>query len=131
MPNEVRVKGLREMSRAFAKADKNLKKELTTTLKKVAEPVRADASRLARHEIRNIHTAQGPDWSDMRTGVTTSVVYVAPKVRRRTIGTPRPNLAGLLMDRAMQPALDAHEGDIERELGNMLDEIGKEWGRGG
>jgi hypothetical protein len=35
------------------------------------------------------------------------------------------------MDRAMQPALDAHASEIEHELGEMLDEIGSNWGRGG
>jgi hypothetical protein len=129
MPNasEIRVHGLREMSRAFAKADKNLKKDLTRRLKKVAEPVRAEAARRALHEVRNIR----PPWSDMRTGVTTSVVYIAPRERGRRSALRRPNLAGLLMDRAMQPALDAHSGEIETELGRMLDEIGKDWSHGG
>lgn len=124
---EIRVHGLREMNRAFAKADKNLKKDLTKTLKQVAEPVRADASRRALQEIPNI----GEPWSRMRTGATTSVVYVAPTRRGRQSQLHRPNLAGLLMDRAMQPALDAHSNDIEHELGRMLDVIGKEWGHGG
>jgi hypothetical protein len=124
---EIRVHGLRQMNRAFAKADKSLKKDLTKTLKKVAEPVRTDAARRALHEVRNIR----PPWSDMRTGATTAVVYVAPRERGRRSALRRPNLAGLLMDRAMQPALDAHTGDIETELGRMLDEIGKDWGHGG
>lgn len=128
MPNsgEIHIQGLREMSRAFAKADKNLKKELTATLKDVAEPVRADATVRAEQEIRNI----GQLWSQMRTGVTSRVVYVAPKRRGRQSALRRPNLAGLLMDRAMQPALDAHAGQIERELERMLDGIGRDWGRG-
>jgi hypothetical protein len=124
---EVRVKGLREMKRAFKEADKNLGKELTKSLKKVAEPVRADAARRAVQEIPTI----GHDWSEMRTGVTTQVVYVAPKQRGRRSDLRRPNLASLLMERAMQPALDAHTSDIERELGHMLDEIGRDWAHRG
>jgi hypothetical protein len=129
MPNtgEIRVHGLREMNRAFAKADKSLKKELTRTLKDVAEPVRSDAASRAVREIPSI----GKDWSEMRTGVTSKVVYVAPKQRGRRSSYRRPNLAGLLMDRAMQPALNAHTNDVERALGKMLDEIGRDWGRGG
>ena len=124
---EVRVHGLREMNRAFAKADKSLKKDLTKKLKDVAKPVRDTAMILDVQNIRNI----GKDWSKMRIGATTNVVYVAPVERGRRSTRRRPNLAGLLMDRAMQPALDAHSGSIEDELGKMLDEIGRDWGRGG
>jgi len=141
MPNvgEVSVRGLREMHRAFAVAEGDLDKRLRASLKKVAEPVRADAASRALHEIRNIHTtSSGPNWSEMRTGVTTKVVYVAPTQRGRrgraaTLARERSNtlFADRLMDRAMQPALDAHTREIERELDNMLDDIATNWGRGG
>lgn len=121
-----RIHGLQAMNRAFARADKNLKRELRNTLKDVAEPVRADAERRALRDIKNI----GPRWSQMRTSVKTYVTYVAPKRRGQT-GSKRPNLAPMLMDRAMQPALDSHTNDIEQALGHMLDEIGREWARGG
>ena len=120
----VRVHGLREMSRAFARADKELKKDLRSTLRDVAEPVREEATTRALREIRNI----GPAWSQMRTGVTSHGAYVAPRQRRRG-GTKRPNLALLLMERAMQPALDANADEIEDAVGDMLDEICVRWGR--
>ena len=124
MTSGIRIKGYIEMQRAFKKADKDLPKDLRKALKEVAEPVRADAAGRASREITNI----GPKWSEMRTGVTTKVVYVAPRKRGRG-RLRRPNLAPLLMDRAMQPALDAHADDIERAAGEALDDLFRRWGR--
>jgi hypothetical protein len=125
----LRVSGLRELQRAFAVADRELSHELTGRLRKVAEPVASDAERLAVQKIRNI----GNRWSAMRVGVTRSLVYVAPKQRgvksRRNRALRRPNLAGLLMDKAMSPALDLNQGRIVHEAENLLDEIGRDWER--
>jgi len=121
----IEVKGFREMRRNLAKADKDVAKELRTTLRKAAEPVRRDAESNAAREITNI----GPVWGRMRTGVTQHEVYVAPRQRGRRGKLRRPNLAGLLMDRAMQPALDAHAKEIESEVGDMLDTLVKRWAR--
>lgn len=119
----VKVRGLRELNRAFKNVDRDLRKELRDELKDVAEPVRSSAETLAGQSIRNI----GPVWERMRVGVTTKVVYVAPRAKRHG-GSPRPNLAGLLIDRAMQPALDQHEGDVVNRLERMLDRIGNKNG---
>ncbi len=125
----VRVKGLRELQRAFRDADKQLNKDLRAALRDVAEPVRAEAEERAVADIRNI----GDDWSRMRVGVTQKLVYVAPKERgRRTRGNPliaRPNLAPLLMERAMAPALESQENEIARGLGEMLDDLADKWER--
>ena len=131
MSSAIRVHGLRQLNRAFAKADKNLKKELTQTLKQVAEPVRADAARRT-HLIRNVRSSSeaARDWSQMKTSAQTSMTYVAPRARRRG-GSPRPHFGTLLMDMAMQPALDAHAAEVEHELGRMLDEIGRDWSQSG
>ena len=123
-PRTIKVHGLREMSLAFSKADKDLKKNLRSTLREVAEPVREEAASRASHEIRNI----GPRWSQMRVGVTSKVVYVAPRQRSRG-GSRRPNLASLLMERAMEPALEANAGQIEDACEDMLDKIARDWGR--
>jgi hypothetical protein len=115
----VKVRGLRELNRAIKQVEKDLRKELRDGLKDVAEPVRSTDEALASEKIRNI----GPTWERMRVGVTTKMVYVAPKARRHG-GSPRPNLAGLLMDKAMQPALDQHEGDVVNRIERMLDRVG-------
>ena len=95
------------------------------TLKKAAEPVRAEAETLAVHEISNI----GPDWSRMRTGVTQHSTYVGLRHRMKGNRNRRPNLANLLMDRAMAPALKSHADQIEHDVGDLLDHLFKQWER--
>lgn len=125
----VRVKGYTELTRAFAVADKSVKREMHVALRDVAEPIRSDAENLARLRIRNI----GRRWSLMRTGLTTSVVYVAPRERgtrsRRNRAFARPNLAGLLMDRAMQPALEANRAEIVGRFDEALEHVETIWER--
>jgi hypothetical protein len=114
----VRVRGLRELNRALKRTDVATRQRIHAELADVAEPVRADAERLAVQEIRKI----GPEWSRMRTGLSVNLVYVAPAKRSsRRRNRKRKNLAGLLMDRAMQPALEQNATQIERRLGQALD----------
>lgn len=120
---EIRVQGLRELTSAFGRMSIQLKRDLAGELAVAAEPVRSRATDLAQTEIRNI----GDRWSQMRVGVTTSLVYVAPKARRRR-GSPRPNLAGLLMNRAMQPALDEKAPEVVGLLDAMIGRLGGENG---
>lgn len=122
---EVRVEGLRDLNRAFARLGASVKKEMVGELAAAAEPVRAAAARLANQGIRNMPLS--PRWSEMKVGVTQSLVYVAPKARRRR-GTPRPNLAPLLMDKAMQPALDDNQAEVVARLELMIDRLGGETG---
>lgn len=126
----VSVKGLRELNRAFARADKTLKREKNDALKDAAEPVRREAEALAVSNISRI----GVPWSRMRVGVTQKVVYVAPKERGvRSRGDQRrrrPNLAGRLMDDAMQPALDHNHQKVVENLDHVLATVGRAWERG-
>jgi hypothetical protein len=115
----VSIIGLRELQGSFKKYSAELSVELTNELKIVAEPVRRDATTLALGNIRNI----GGRWAQMRTGSTRSAVYVAPRARRRR-GSPRPNLAPLLLQKAMEPALDQNTEKVYRGLEVMLDRIG-------
>lgn len=125
MPFEgVRVSGLRELNRAFARFGAEEKKALTGALASAAEPVRARAVELADANIRNI----GPVWDQMRTGVTARVVYVAPKQRRgRNPNLARPNLAPLLMDKALSPALEETEPQVVELLDGVLGALGEQW----
>jgi len=126
----LRVRGLRELNRAFALADATYQRDYHASLRKIAEPVRRDAERLAGDEVRNVHP--GDDWAGMRVGITRRLVYVAPQKRGSKRGTKkRPNLAPLLMDRAMQPALDSGVGGVTAEFGLLLDHMASVWGRGG
>lgn len=98
----VRVRGLTAANRAFARLGPNMKFVLREALSRAADPVAEDAASYAYTRIDNMHLS--PRWARMRVGTTLSLVYVAPASRRRG-GSPRPNLAGLLMDRSMEPAL--------------------------
>ena len=124
----VQVEGLRELNRAFARLGKDANKQMRGELKKVAEPVASDAHQLAASRIRNI----GPKWSEMRVGVTQRLVYVVPKQRgrlsRRNPKLKRPNMAPLLMTRAMLPALHENEQRIVQRLENLLDRLADENG---
>lgn len=127
--NAVRIEGLRELERAFKLYGRGLEKGVREALEAAAEPVRFDAQSLATASIRNI----GIPWSRMRVGVTRRTAYVAPNERgRSTQRNPqrgRQNLRGLLLERAMQPALDQNIANVEREIGDALDDLGRMWSR--
>jgi hypothetical protein len=127
----VPIRGFAELYTALAKADRQTRLGLRAGLRDVAEPVRKDAETLAGSEIRRMPLS--PKWSKMRVGVSRNLVYVAPRQRGvKTRGRQqlrRPNLADLLMDRAMQPALDRHENEIvgrfDEIVGRIVDDFNR------
>jgi hypothetical protein len=126
MARTVRVEGLRALQRDFKRMSRDLDKDLTAELKDVAEPVRGAAEQLALGRIS--HMTQG--WSIMRVGVSRArgSVYIAPKPRRSAGGTPRPNLARLLLERSMEPAVDQKEASVVTGLERMLDRLADRYG---
>jgi hypothetical protein len=102
------VEGMVETVAAYKALGGEAAKGFVSTLKDAAEPVRDAAASKATSEIRNMGTGR---WHEMKVGVTGRQVYVAPSARRRG-GSPRSNLAGLLMNRAMEPALDEKTEEI-------------------
>ncbi len=130
MAGAVRVNGLRELQAALSKASKESRVGVRSALRDVAEPVRRDAEVLALSEV----TRMTEPWSEMRTGVTRTSVYVAPKKRgvkgRGAAGSRRPKFGTLLMERAMQPALDKHQAETERRLEDALDKVADHFNRG-
>jgi hypothetical protein len=116
------VHGLREISAAYAKLERETRLGMRGTLRTAAEPVQHDAEALAQAKITRI----GPRWWKMRVGVTRSLVYVAPRtrgVRRGDDPRGRPNLAKLLLERAMEPALEQNEGEVVRAVDRFLDHV--------
>lgn len=113
---EIRVKGAAELERAFRGLRREVLAELKPALREIAEVVRSDAEQRAAASISHI----GPKWGRMRVGMTTSVVYVAPKSRRHG-GSPRPNLGGLLMTKAMQPAMDENKEAVVARLDALVE----------
>lgn len=125
------VKGFRDVNIAFAHADETLRKAWLAGRRQLGEPVRRDVEQLAVSSIR--HMSASPAWARMRIGVTRTLVYVAPRERGTRSRQPssRPNLSGLLMDRAMQPALDRHEYEIVANFERLLDHMADSFNRGG
>lgn len=126
MPPAVILKGQRELVKAFNAAGKATRKELRDELRAVAEPVRADAERLAVEAIPTI----GPRWYRMRTGVTQKLVYIAPRERgtkgRGDDPRRRPNFADLLI-KPMEQALKQDEGKVMAGVEAVLDHIATDW----
>lgn len=128
--NVIRIEGLRELDRAFKLYGRGLEKGLREAMETAAEPVRLDAQALAVENIRKI----GLPWSRMRVGVTRHTAYVAPQERgiKRFRGNEkrvRPNLKPLLLERAMEPALEQNVPRVEREFGDALDDLARMWSR--
>ena len=122
--NAVRVEGLRELQRAFKRADRTLALELRHALRDAAEPVRATAEQLAVSAIPKVTLP----WSRMRVGVTQSLVYVAPRQRgAKSPARRRPNFAVLLLGRAMEPALAENREEVVQRIDEMLAVVGHEW----
>lgn len=131
-PGAVPIVGLADLQRAFSRADKTMRSDLRDALSEAAAPVRADAKSLTAHTIR--HLFPGDPWTGMRIGVTgDAIVYVAPiergvKVKGRN-RLRRPNLANLLMDRAMEPALKGNTRRVEQRVMGLVDEVCNVWER--
>lgn len=128
MASGIAVHGRAELIAALQRGEKDVRTFFRQAEREVAEPVRRDAEALATMRITRI----GLPWSRMRTGITRRSVYVAPKER----GTRRPddprsrrNLGTLLMDRAMQPALDANEHLVAARFDEALGRIESIWDR--
>lgn len=124
----VRVEGLRELNRAFARAPDTLKRDFRAAQRSIAEPVRRVAEHRAVAEIRGM--PKSPAWGRMRTGITVRGVYVAP-VKRGSRSAPlkRPNLAPMMMDRAMAPALALNAASTLRRFEDLLDSMATDWAR--
>src|SRR5262249_11509096 len=127
VPTEaVELHGMRDLQRAFRRAEPAARKKVRSAFAGAAVPVARDAEGLARSSITRI----GEKWPQMRVGVTQRSVYVAPKqrgARRADDPRKRPNLAPLLMGRAMEPALAQNANEIEHAAERALDRIADEF----
>lgn len=128
MAGPVAVEGLRDIQRALKTADRDVRLGFRKELRAVAEPVRATAEANAVTRIPTVGVA----WSRMRVGVTQNSVYVAPRKRgTKTQSARRPKFKYLLLERAMDPALEQHGPQAEREVEQMLDRVAHKFNRGG
>lgn len=115
----IKVDGLTALQKALKNCEKEVKSGIRAKLRDVGEPVRVEAERLASEEIRRI----GPAWSQMKIGLTSSLLYVAPKQRSTSAASrKRKNLAALL-GRALNDAVDAKRAESLGLMENALDDI--------
>ena len=122
------VDGLGEFQRALARIDKTLARELKNEFRAAADPIRVQAEALALEKIRRMK--RSPQWSKMRVGVTSNLVYIAPRlhgVKSHRDPKNRPNLVDLLLGRAMEPALAAGESHLIAAAERALEHVGIEW----
>jgi hypothetical protein len=123
------VENYTNVMRAFAKADRQLKNEWRRELRAVGEPVASESQLLAVSTIPNM--SRSPQWARMRVGVTQKETYVVPRQRGVRGHGPkrRPNLANLMLDRAMRPALSRNRDRVVARFGQALDRICADFNR--
>lgn len=123
------IENLDELTRAFSMVEEDIGKDLREGFRSAAEPVRSDAEARALTSIRRMTIP----WSRMRVGITRRWVYVAPNERGvKSSGMQsrrRPNLAGLLRDRALDPAAEQNIEVVERETIDVLNDLARAWSR--
>ena len=121
MAAAVRVRGLAELNRDFRRFSGDISTQLVDGLKEAAEDVRTDAEQLALGRIRNM--PRSPRWAGMKINVArgNAAVRMYPKARsRRRPGGGRSNLANLLLDRSMDPALEQNAAGVEKKVDDLL-----------
>jgi len=130
----IHVRGLDGLNRALRRSSRDVRLGIRKELREVAEPVRAEAEHRAHSEISGIARGRGRShWERMRVGLSLAhdLIYVAPRQRgvkgRGADPRRRPNLADLMMGRAMEPALEHHQAQIEARVGRALDRISERW----
>ena len=112
------VRGAHELEAAFEDVKVKVDPTVGKTLSSMGRQVRQTAQQLAVANVRNI----GPNWSQMKSGRKRVGVYVAEK-QHRAGGWPRPNLANLLMARALMPAVKQREAEIVAAVDIALAEL--------
>jgi hypothetical protein len=117
----VQVEGLAELRRALSRLSTEAGRAFRAELADLGKDIAMDASTRAVDEIRNI----GDRWSEFRVGVTAREVYVVPRERAvgRGSARKRPNLAGMLMTRALEPAMVENEVYVEQRLNEILETL--------
>jgi len=110
----VRVNGYREFVRAANRTSRAARKEIKDAFRDVGEVVRVDAAdRFSAYDER---TASG-----FRVRVRERGVAIEQSIGRTT-GT-RPDFGGIQMSKALIPAGEAKEDEIDDRMGEALDDI--------
>ncbi len=123
-----RVTGLRELLRVTDQLPKDVRKDVRNELRKVAEPVRDDATRLFLAEV-------SPNPRKTRYGISVRKVGTIT-VEQRKKGTSgrnsarRPKFTDLVMARSLAPALEHNQGEVVAGFNRVLDGLERRWRTG-
>lgn len=112
----IRVRGLREFSRAATKAEKRTKDVIKGKLRDAADPVRQEGQRLFERYDESSASA-----FKVRVWGRGYGVFVEQS-KRKTTGR-RADYGALQMNKALLPALDNKAGEVERKLEQGVDEL--------
>lgn len=118
----VDVQGLAEFQAAMRELEVGITKQLHEGLKHVSEPVAETSHDLADSNISGMKRRKEVDWSEFRIGQTPGMTYVAPQIHRGRTKRKRPNLATLLVVKAMEPAAVEQHDRVELGLSLVLQE---------
>ena len=127
-PVTVRVEGLRELLRVTDQLPKTVKREVRSELRRVAEPVRADAQALflSRVSADPIKTRYGV--SVRKAGTIT--VEQRVKGKDRNPARRRPKFTDLVWARSLEPAADRNEHEVVAGFNRVLDKLERKWSVG-
>jgi hypothetical protein len=123
MAQTVRVKGLADLLRVTDAMPKETKKGVRDALRRVAEPVRDEAT-------ARFLTSVSSDVRKTRYGISVRKVgtVTVEQRKKRTTGK-HPEFARVQMTEALEPAL-AHNVDLAvREMDAVLADLERKWGR--
>lgn len=115
MPEEtLRVRGYREFLRAADRAGRETKKVVRDRLRVVGQSVRDEAQQLfGKYDQRSA--------AGYRVRVRQRGVFVEQSLRKTT--GLRPDYGALQMRRALLPALEDREAEVERDMQKALDDV--------
>jgi hypothetical protein len=129
----VRIKGLKELGRAFQKMDKALAKEMAGELAEAGRPVAERASQYivsgggGFSAISGVARRPG-HWEAMEVGASRSLgsAWIAPAWSSNK-GTLQGSILAVHMRFRMEGALEDEADAVERVVDKWLGQLGEEW----
>ncbi len=124
MPIQVSVSSssVRFVNRALAHVSDEMENKARAEILAIGGLVERDAETFALTRIRNM--SRSPGWADMRVGANNELVYVVPSRRGVKRGRrKRPNLAPLMLTRAMRPAKTKNETEIVKRFEKLTADV--------
>lgn len=127
-----RVDGLQDLLRVVDAEPQKVKREIRKALRKIAEPVRDEATRRA---LTDIGTRHHPKPSAIKYGISVRKVgTISVESRLARSGDEkrrRKSFSRAQRTKALDPAAEANEANTLKEFQGVLDDLERRWGRAG